>query len=48
MLLGCNSLTKIKLSNFNTQNVIDMSGVFFGYNSLEYNFVLIIIYSLKE
>ena len=31
---GCNSLTNINLSNFNTQNVIDMSYIFDKYNSL--------------
>ena len=31
---GCNSLTKIDLSNFNTQNVINMSRMFLGCNSL--------------
>ena len=31
---GCNSLTNIKLSNFNTQKVTDMSYMFYGCKSL--------------
>ena len=30
----CDSLTNIDLSNFNTQNVINMSGMFYKCNSL--------------
>ena len=34
MFYECESLTNINLSNFNTQNVTDMSGMFDGCNSL--------------
>ena len=34
MFFGCSSLTKIDLSNFNTQNVNDMRYMFFGCSSL--------------
>ena len=34
MFKGCNSLTNLDLSNFNTQNVSDMSGMFSECNSL--------------
>ena len=34
MLDGCNSLTNLDLSNFNTQNVTNMSDMFYGCNSL--------------
>ena len=34
LFFGCNSLTNIDLSNFNTQNVTDMSGMFHGCSSL--------------
>ena len=36
MFNGCNSLTNIDLSNFNTQNVTDMRGMFSYCNSLIY------------
>ena len=40
MFSGCNSLTNLNLSNFNTQNVTDMSGMFSGCNSLKkYNII---------
>ena len=35
MFYGCSSLTNINLSNFNTNNVIDMSGLFGGCSSLK-------------
>ena len=34
MFFDCSSLTNINLSNFNTQNVKDMSGMFFDCSSL--------------
>ena len=34
MLSECNSLTNINLSNFNTQNVTNMSSMFYGSSSL--------------
>ena len=34
MFSGCNSLTKLDLSNLNTQNVTDMSYMFYYCNSL--------------
>ena len=34
MFYGCNSLTNLNLSNFNTQNVTNMSFMFVGCNSL--------------
>ena len=34
MFSGCSSLTNINLSNFNTNNVKDMSGMFYGCSSL--------------
>ena len=35
MFYKCSSLTNINLSNFNTQNVTDMSGMFDGCSSLK-------------
>ena len=35
MFFGCSLLTNINLSNFNTQNVIDMSLMFFLCESLK-------------
>ena len=35
MFYGCKSLTNINLSNFNTQNATNMSGMFDGCNSLK-------------
>ena len=35
MFRGCISLTNINLSNFNTQNVTNMSGMFDGCSSLK-------------
>ena len=37
MFFECNSLKNIDLSNFNTQNVTNMEGIFDGYNSLKKN-----------
>ena len=34
MFSRCNSLTNIDLSNFNTQNVTNMSYMFYGFNFL--------------
>ena len=34
MFYGCNSLSSLDLSNFNTQNVTDMGYMFAGCNSL--------------
>ena len=34
IFLGCNSITNIDLSNFITQNVINMNGMFYGCSSL--------------
>ena len=36
MFYGCFSLTNIDLSNFNTENVTDMSGMFNKCNKLNY------------
>ena len=35
MFCRCKSLTKINLSNFNTQNVTDMNGMFYLCRSLK-------------
>ena len=35
MFSGCNLLTNLNLSNFNTQNVIDMNEIFTGCKSLK-------------
>ena len=35
MFVGCKSLTNLNLSNFNTQNVTDMSFMFVGCKSLK-------------
>ena len=35
MFYGCNSLTNLNLSNFNTQNVTDMRWMFNGCDSLK-------------
>ena len=35
MFAGCESLTNINLSNFNTQNVTNMSDMFYGCKSLK-------------
>ena len=35
MFYGCSSLKKLNLSNFNTNNVTDMSGIFFECKSLK-------------
>ena len=35
MFLGCNSLTNLNLSNFNTQNVTNMNNMLSGCNSLK-------------
>ena len=35
MFIYCESLTKINLSNFNTQNVMDMGWMFHGCSSLK-------------
>ena len=34
--MGCESLTYLDLSNFNTQNVFEMNYIFSGCNSLTY------------
>ena len=34
MFFGCSSLVNINLSNFNTKNFINMTGMFAGCNSL--------------
>ena len=34
MFFGCSSLTKIDLSNFNTQNINDLNSMFEGCSSL--------------
>ena len=40
MFSGCESLTNIDLSNFNTQNVINMSDMFYGcYSLIKKNFI---------
>ena len=43
MFYECNSLTNIDLSNFNTQNVIDMNSMFYGCKSLTNIDLLILI-----
>ena len=40
MFYGCESLVNLNLSNFNTQNVTNMSGMFCRCNSLEKNNVI--------
>ena len=45
---GCNSLTNIDLSNFNTQNVIDMSGKFYDYKSLTKKNIRLILVTFCE
>ena len=35
MFLGCSNLTNINLSSFNTQNVTNMSGMFYGCYNLK-------------
>ena len=40
MFRGCISLTNINLSNFNTQNVKDMSDMFRRCNSLKKDFAI--------
>ena len=35
MFCGCNSLTNLDLSKFNTQNVTDMNSMFYECNSLK-------------
>ena len=44
MFRECESLTNINLSNFNTQNVTNMSYMFFGCNSLIEKNILINFY----
>ena len=41
MFRDCNSLTNLNLSNFNTQNVTNMSNMFDGCNSLIKKYKLI-------
>ena len=43
MFFNCYSLTSLNLSNFNTQNVTDMSYMFYNCNSLIFNIIKIII-----
>ena len=40
MFYDCNSLTNLNLSNFNTQNVTNMSDMFRGYDSLKKNNII--------
>ena len=40
MFSRCESLTNIDLSNFNTQNVTDMSDMFWGCESLKNEFIV--------
>ena len=40
MFYCCNSLTNLNLSNFNTQNVTDMSDMFSYCNSLKKNNII--------
>ena len=47
MFYGCNSLSSIDLSNFNTQNVTYMESMFSGCNSLIYK-ILSKIYKIKN
>ena len=42
MFYNCNSLTSLDLSNFNTQNVTDMSYMFSNCNSLIFKIIKII------
>ena len=35
MFYGCSSLKEINISNFNTNNATDMSGMFYGCSSLK-------------
>ena len=41
MFYGCNSLTNINLSNFDTQNASDINDMFSGCNSLLKKYVII-------
>ena len=40
MFSGCNSLTNLDLSNFNTQNVTNMSAMFSGCKSLKKDHII--------
>jgi len=40
MFSGCKLLTNIDLSNFNTQNVTNMSDMFWGCESLKNEFIV--------
>ena len=40
MFYGCESLTNLNLSNFNTQNVINMNSMFSYCNSLKKNNII--------
>ena len=40
IFLGCTSLTSINLSNFNTNNVVDMGGMFNGCEKLNKNGII--------
>ena len=40
MFYECSSLTNIDLSNFNTNNVTDMEGMFFGCKKLNKNKII--------
>ena len=40
MFYKCSSLTSLNLSNFNTNNVKDMSGMFYGCRNLTKNNVI--------
>ena len=41
MFAGCSSLTKINLSNFNTNNVTDMECMFYGCSYLKKKNIII-------
>ena len=48
MFLGCTSLTNIDLSNFNTNNVTDMSWIFEGCDKLSKNNIIVSDKKIKE
>ena len=50
MFYECNSLTNIDLFNINTQNVDDMTDIFYGCNSFPYTnlYIYLLIISMKS
>ena len=48
MFCRCSSLTKIDLSNFNTKNVTNMGGMFFGCSSIRNENVITKDWRIKD